>query len=220
MPDSQSGHIQIPPLILFGGTFDPIHIGHMAIAQKLYEVFNQPVTFLPTAVPLYKPQPLTTSIQRLDMLKLALAEHPHFLIDTREILLNNFCSTYQTITGIRDQIGNQIPINFAIGSDSLETLDTWQNWQQLLDLANFVVIRRPWYNLDKMSTELRHEYDKRIVLDLEPLSLKHGGLIYTLDLIPPNISSTKIRQLILEKHEITNMVPETVLNYILRKRLY
>lgn len=220
MPDSQSGHLQPPPLILFGGTFDPIHIGHMAIAQKLHEAFNQPVVFLPTAVPVYKPQPLTTPIQRLDMLKLALEDHPHFLIDTREILLNNFCSTYQTITEIRNQIGNQISINFAIGSDSLETLDTWQHWRQLLDLANLVVIRRPWYNLDKMSTKLRQEYDKRIIYDIAPLSLTQAGLIYTLDLTPPNISSTQIRQLLQEGHDITDMVPEKILNYIIKNQLY
>ena len=205
-------------LILFGGTFDPVHNGHLLLAQKLYSSFEQIVTFLPVGIPPYKPIPQTTNEQRLDMLKLALDNDYRYVIDLRELYSFNYNYTYQTLRQIRQELGEYAAIFFLIGSDSLVTLDTWENWQELLTLTNFVVAMRPDYNLDQMSPILAKEFNKRKRAKLE--SFTCSGSFYLLDFAPLNISSTQIRNLVSDGQSVNHLVNKCVAKYILKHNLY
>lgn len=205
-------------LILFGGTFDPVHNGHLLLAQKLYSSFEQIVTFLPIGIPPYKPIPQTTNEQRLDMLKLALNNDYRYVIDLRELYSFNYNYTYQTLRQIRQEVGDDAAIFFLIGSDSLVTLDKWENWQELLTLTNFVVAMRPDYNIDQMSPILAREFNKRKRAKLE--SFTCSGSFYLLDFAPLNISSTQIRNLVRDGQSVNHLVNKCVAKYIIKNNLY
>lgn len=206
--------------ILFGGTFDPIHNGHMAIAAKLHEVFNHQVTFLPTGIPPYKPPSQVLPIERLTMLQLAIGHTNKFAIDTLEIEQDTFCYTYKTLSLIRQQIGIATPLFFVIGSDSLITLNTWDNWQSLFNLTNFIIVHRTGYNSNNMPLELRHEFYQRVTSNLSEFKKSTSGKFYLLDFNPMNISSTKIRLDIKHNLAIKKYVPLKVQQYILEHNLY
>ncbi len=207
-------------LILFGGTFNPLHNGHMAIAIKLHEVFNHCITFLPTGIPPYKTAPLTTAKERLEMLQNVIDGDDRFSIDTCEIHKNEFCYTYKTLKEIRNKVGNTVPIFFIIGSDSLVTLDTWDNWTTLFDLTNFIIIKRPNYNDNSMNSDLLIEYRKRLNSNLDTFKTSGNGQFYIVDLEPINISSTQIRNNIKHNQSIRELVPAKINEYILTHNLY
>ena len=162
-------------IIIFGGTFDPVHLGHIALAHKLYDVFNQPIIILPTNNPPYKPATGSTVHQRLDMLKLAFNHDSRFIIDTREIFSSEYSCTYKTLKAIRKEVGFDIPIFFLIGSDSLITLDTWDNWLELFNLTNFIVAQRPDYNQNKVTNlTLLNEINTRTVHDVDNIIRHHN----------------------------------------------
>ena len=205
-------------LILFGGTFDPVHNGHMLLAQKLYSSFEQIITFLPIGIPPYKSIPQTSTEQRLDMLKLSIGIDYRYVIDLRELYSFNYNYTYQTLRQIRKEVGEDAAVFFLIGSDSLLNLDTWDNWQELLTLTNFVVAMRPNYNLNNMSPNLAYEFNKRMRTKLENFTC--CGCFYILDFTPLNISSTLIRNLVNNGESITHLVNKHVAKYILKNNLY
>ncbi|HMT03627.1 MAG TPA: nicotinate (nicotinamide) nucleotide adenylyltransferase [Burkholderiales bacterium] len=205
-------------LILFGGTFDPIHIGHIALANTLYDNFQHTVTFMPTGLQTYKKPPVATATQRLEMLNLTIANNKNFNIDTLEILSKETCNTYKTLSTIRKKIGKETPIFFLIGSDSLITLDSWDNWQDLLNLTNFIVAKRPEFNLDKTQTKVAFEFNKRKTLIVNK-NITHGTF-YLMNFTPINISSTQIRHNIKNNKPITNLVPSYIEQYILNKGIY
>lgn len=202
---------------IIGGTFDPVHLGHMALAEKVYSIFRHTVNFIPTAIPNYKPPPKTTAIQRLDMLNLALKNNQHFAINNREMFLKEYIPTATSLKKLRHEIGNKIPIYFLIGGDSLITLDSWDNWQTLFDLTNFIVAMRPGYELNTMSEELKNEYDKRITTEI---TYSTSGDIYILDFDPMDISSTKIRNNIANNKSVANFISPEVNEYIVENKLY
>lgn len=206
------------PHIILGGTFDPIHNGHLLLAQKLYEVFKTPITFIPTAPPNYKSSPVSTANQRLEMLQLALNQDPRFILDTSEIFKLEYIPTIKSLTNLRSKIGNKVPIHFLIGGDSLITLDSWDNYQELFNLANFIVAMRPGYNLVNMSQALRNEYNNRLTC-LTKFN-QPSGQIYTLEFTPLAISSTLIRNNIQAQLSITNLVSPNVAKYIYENKLY
>jgi nicotinate-nucleotide adenylyltransferase len=205
-------------LILFGGTFDPIHNGHLALAAKLYEQFHQPITFMPTAFPPYKTLPQATPQQRLEMLHLALQGDQRFILDPSEINQTNYSPTYNTLISLRNKYGYQLPIFFLIGGDSLVTLDSWDSWRQLFDLTNFIVAMRPGYEVKHMLPELYAEFEARKTTDFTKLS--PYGQFYLLDFIPMDISSTKIRLMVKTHQLLSGLVPVLVEKYIQQNNLY
>ena len=206
-------------IIIFGGTFDPIHNGHVTIANKLYELFGTPVTFVPTAAPNYKAQPIASNQQRLDILKLALDADPRYIIDEREIFADTYLPSYYSLTKLRDKVGKDIPIYFLIGGDSLLTLETWDNWQELFNLTNFIVALRPGFDLHKMPKVIQQEFDNRIVAKFADFN-QPSGQIYLLELEPIDISSTQIRDKLAHGQTVNNLVPHKVADYIDSHKLY
>ncbi|HLX54587.1 MAG TPA: nicotinate (nicotinamide) nucleotide adenylyltransferase, partial [Aquella sp.] len=172
-----------------------------------------------TAPPNYKEPPKTTATQRLEMLKLALNDDQRFIIDTHEMFEQEYIPTVKSLKALREKIGYDKPIHFLIGEDSLVSLDTWDNWQELFNLTNFIVAMRPGYNLDQMSEQLKLEFTKRTTCNIKNLTGPYGH-IYILNFTPHDISSTRIRNNCRENLPIDDMVDTKVAKYIKDNKLY
>ena len=206
-------------VVIIGGTFDPIHIGHLEMANHLLSIFNTKITFMPTSIPTYKEPPKANSTDRLNMLKLALDGQPDFQIDTREIESPNYCHTYQTLSEIRSEIGYDIPLYFLIGGDSLQSLDTWDYWNKLHEITHFIVAKRSGYSTNYIkSPELKLLFKNRQSSELK--DLQNSGAFYMLNFTPTDISSTTIRNKVKNHEDIKPYVTQSVASYIEKHHLY
>ncbi len=207
-------------IIIFGGTFDPIHNGHLQLAEQLYKTFKSPITFMPTGIPPYKKPPQASNLQRLDMLHLAISSHPEYQIDTREINGCTYSYTYKTLQNLRLEVGSDILIYFVIGSDSLITLDTWHEWETLLKFTHFIVAFRNGYKINTFkSAKLKKIFIKNSTTDLNNLSTPYGKF-YMLNFTPQDVSSTLIRQMVYNHQDISQLVPPNINAYITQQKLY
>jgi nicotinate-nucleotide adenylyltransferase len=208
-------------IVILGGTFDPIHNGHMQMAHLLLSIFKTKITFIPTGIPDYKAPPQASNEHRLNMLELALNGHPYFQIDTRETEAHVYSPTYQTLLGIRREINNQVPIYFLIGGDSLINLDSWDCWVELLGLTHFVVANRMGYSMNAIqSDELKAEFIKRKRNEFKDLNTRSAGYFYMLDFTPDDVSSTLIRCKVKNGEDISGYVSDSVASYIHQHHLY
>jgi nicotinate-nucleotide adenylyltransferase len=189
------------PLVLIGGSFDPIHNSHLWMAHAVYRQFvEQGITpeirFLPTAGSPFKATQTSTK-HRLAMLKLALRDTP-FLIDQTEVHLAPPTYTIDTLTLIRQRIGFERPLIFVMGQDSLESLSRWKGGFDLLNKTHLWIFLRISGDQVK-SIELVDELSNRQVLDVENLNEQANGLIYLDQNTPARLSSSEVR-----KHAITS----------------
>ena len=206
--------------ILFGGTFDPIHIGHIKLARYVSQEFNCPVSLLPlSGVPNYKKSPKASLKQRLAMLEIIAAKYPQEIkIDYNEAQLTEYSPTITTLRRMRK---NQLPteeIYFIIGGDSLLSLEIWDEWKSLFGLTNFIVAMRPDYPLHNMTKDLAKEISPRITNDINSAS-QVGSVIIT-HFTPLEVSSTNIRHLCQLGQKIENLVDPEINTYIIQNNLY
>ena len=206
---------------LFGGTFDPIHYGHLKPVEALAkEVGLNRITLLPNHVPPHRPQPEANTQQRLEMVKLAVAGNPLFSVDERELHRLAPSYTIDTLEEIRLEQGEKIPLAFIIGQDSLLTLHYWHRWQSLLDYCHLLVCARPGYT-DKLDTpELESWLEQHRTTNIDDLKQQANGLIYLAHTPLLDISATDIRR---RKHNgisLDDLLPPTVQQYIEQQGLY
>ncbi|MBK5142834.1 nicotinate-nucleotide adenylyltransferase [Budviciaceae bacterium BWR-B9] len=206
---------------LFGGTFDPIHYGHLKPVEALaQEVGLNRITLLPNHVPPHRPQPEANTQQRLEMVKLAVAGNPLFAVDERELHRLAPSYTIDTLEEIRREQGEEIPLAFIIGQDSLLTLHYWHRWQALLDYCHLLVCARPGYT-DKLDTpELERWLEQHRTTNIDDLKQQANGLIYLAHTPLLDISATDIRQ---RKHNgvsLDDLLPPSVQQYIEQQGLY
>lgn len=206
--------------IFFGGTFDPVHNGHISLALHIQQEFNHVVSLLPlSGVPNYKLPPKATLQQRLAMLEIIVSKYPRALeIDYSEANLNRYSPTCETLARMRELCGAELGIYFIIGSDSLLSLDTWDNWQQLFSLTNFIVALRPDYPLENMSPRISKFVTPRLRYKFN--YNKPSGEVILINWIPINISSTEIRHRTALGQKIDDLVPLEISNYIRKHNLY
>ena len=214
----QSIYQNLDTIVIIGGTFDPIHIGHLEMANLLFSIFKTKITFMPTGIPNYKAPPKASNIDRLNMLKIAIKHNKNFQIDTREIDALEYSPTHKTLSEIRQEIGEHVPLYFLIGADSLQNLDTWDYFHDLPNITNFVVANRNGYGIDNIkSNELKKIINDRTSFEFEKSS---NGKFYMLDYTPKDISSTIIRQKVKNDQDIHSDVAYQVANYIYKHNLY
>jgi nicotinate-nucleotide adenylyltransferase len=208
---------------LYGGTFDPIHFGHLRLATELGEAFRlDKVLFVPAGLPYHRGRDAhATSDQRLTMVKLAIGRDARFDVDDRELRREGETYTYDTLAAVRAERGPDMPLVFLTGSDAFSKVDTWHRWQELFDLAHFVVAIRAndenWQA--KGPGVFPREVWPRITLDQRELSAP-AGKVMTYFMTPIAISSTAIRNLAAEGQSIRYLTPDPVVEYIRSHRLY
>ncbi len=206
------------PLGLFGGTFDPVHLGHLRLATELGEAFGlEKVVFLPAGLPYHRGRAAhATNEQRLTMLKLATARDPRFDVDDRELRRPGATYTYDTLAEIRAERGPEVPIVWLIGTDAFAKIPTWHRWLELFDLAHFAVAVRAndaeWTH--KGPGAYPREVWPRITLNPRDIAAAPAGKVISFSMTPLDISSSSIRTLAAEGASIRYLTPDPVVEYI------
>lgn len=206
---------------LFGGTFDPIHYGHLKPVEALaQEVGLQQIILLPNNVPPHRPQPEANAQQRLKMVELAIAGNPLFSVDSRELLRDSPSFTIDTLELLRKERGAKQPLAFIIGQDSLLSLHKWHRWESLLEMCHLLVCARPGYAQTLDTAELQQWLEAHQVLDPQLLSTRPHGAIYLANTPLLNISATDIRQRRHNGENCDDLLPRAVQRYIELQGLY
>ncbi|ORM68410.1 nicotinate-nucleotide adenylyltransferase [Pantoea rwandensis] len=206
---------------LFGGTFDPIHYGHLRPVEALaQQVGLKKVTLLPNNVPPHRPQPEASAQQRVAMLRCAIGDRPLFDIDTRELERETPSWTVATLEALRAERGAEQPLGFIIGQDSLLTLAKWHRWQDLLSLCHLLVCQRPGYATQMETDEMQQWLDAHRAHTPQQLHHSPAGHIWLADTPLFDISATEIRQRRHSGRSCADLLPDAVIDYIDRAGLY
>ncbi len=207
---------------LLGGTFDPIHFGHLRMAQELIEALNlDTVKFIPAATPPHKARPAVAPAHRSAMLQLAIANNTGFEFDGRELLRDGPSYSIDTLRSLRSELNAHDSLVLFIGSDAFSQFNTWHHWQDIISLCHIALVQRPGQaKPDGLNEELLsflHDHYTENSLDLvrEPT-----GLITMPAITPLAISSTAIRAQLKNQQAARYLTPDCVLDYIAQHRLY
>ncbi|HDZ56688.1 MAG TPA: nicotinate-nucleotide adenylyltransferase [Pseudomonas xinjiangensis] len=204
---------------LLGGTFDPIHFGHLRSALEVGELLGlDEVRLVPSARPPHRSLPGASARQRLNMVRLAAEAGGNLVVDDRELLRDRPSYTVETLESLRAEIGDDVALFMIMGWDAFCGLPSWHRWESLLDLASLVVLQRPDYDLE-VPEVLKDLLAARSVTDPGQSYASHGEIV-CLAQTPLAISATHIRALLGEGRSPRFLLPDAVLNYIEINGLY
>ena len=216
-----------PALLLFyGGTFDPIHNGHLAIACHARDELGVPVRLMPAADPPHRPPPGADAVQRLRMLELAVAGEPGLQVDDRELQRAARQPgvpswSVDTLRDIRAETGAAQPLALLMGADSLLGLPTWHEWEHLLDLAHIVVAERPGSTLETaMPAILEQRLQRAWARSPACLREQPAGRVLRLRQPLHGESASAVRRLIAGGGPWQALLPAAVAGYINENGLY
>lgn len=195
---------------IMGGTFDPIHMGHLFVAEEIRTKLNlDKIIFVPTGNPPHKDgRRITDAKHRFLMTLLATATNSNFEVSDIEVNREGISYTIDTIKAFREKCKDSAEFYFITGADALLELSTWKNIVELLNLCKFVAATRPGFKFSEMETEI------------ERLEKKYKREIYAISVAALQISSTDIRERIRDGRNVKYFIPDTVKNYIDRNGLY
>ena len=209
---------------IFGGTFDPIHFGHLrtvtevALALKLTQVRG-----LPAATPPHRPPPVASASQRLDMLRLAVAGQALFTVDTRELERSGRSYTVDTLRSLRAELGPKQPLCLILGDDAFRGIETWDRWYAIPDLAHLVVMQRPHAGPRPWPAPPVWASD-RVTADAHALHNAAAGRVYFCAVRLQPISATQVRAALAAgepvAHPMSDLLPKAVADYIRDNHLY
>lgn len=206
--------------VIYGGTFDPIHHGHLRLALEVGErLQGVQVSLMPCHVPPHKGDTGATAEQRLRLLELAIAGESRLSVDDRELRRGGASFTADTLRQLRKELGVKVPLAMVVGTDAFAGLDRWNEWREIPELAHIIVVQRPGIVLDPKGEPARLLED-RSVGNAEDLYRSASGKI--LNLNPPwlDISATGIRDRIGRGLSPRYLAPDAVLAEIQRMGLY
>ena len=207
--------------VLYGGTFDPVHNGHLAVARHARDALSAEVHLMPAADPPHKGPTHADARQRAKMLALAIGTESGLVLDRRELLRDGPSYTVDTLRALRGEIGQQVPVALLVGADSFLGLPSWRSWHQLFELAHFVVAERPGNGLaDRLPAELSRQVEDRWIAS--PAGLHHdpAGRILRLQQPLRSESASDIRRRIRDQDAWQDQLPPPVAAYIVENGLY
>lgn len=199
------------PLAIFGGTFDPVHIGHLRAAWEASEALDAEVRMMPAKIPPHRPQPVANVTERVAMLRAALAGQQRLQLDLRELDRQGPSYTFDTLASLRAETGDQCPLVLLIGADAFAGLCTWYRWRELFDLAHMCVLTRP-AQIPAMPDALANEVASREVGDTAALCDAPAGRVLNMVVSSLGISATRIRALLAAGRQPRWLVPQTLLD--------
>ena len=213
------------PIGIFGGTFDPIHFGHLRLAEELAEAAKLgEVRFMPSGTPPHRSAPGASAPDRVEMARLATADNSRFSVDDRETRRAGPGYTFDTLTELRQEVGSNRPLALLLGADAFLDLATWHRWHALFDLAHMIVAYRPGFPIDswqaRMPEPLAHEYAARSMQQPLAVHLAPAGGIVAVSMTGLDISATFVRTALRSGASVRYLLPEPVLDYIRSRRLY
>lgn len=212
--------------LFYGGTFDPVHNGHLAIARAARDELDTLVALTPAADPPHRAPPGANAAQRARMLELAIEGEVGLHVDRRELRRalrqpERRSYTVDTLRELRDELGPRTPIAWLVGADSLVGLPTWHEWRALFELAHFVVAERPGSPLDgELPAELADAVAERWTRDAGDLRASPAGRIHRLHQPLQPESASDVRRRIAGGTPWQALVPPAVAAYIADERLY
>ncbi len=208
---------------ILGGTFNPIHFGHLRMAQELADALDfSELRFIPSANPPHKPAPEVSAGNRAAMVELAICNNALFKLDTRELAREGASYTIDTLISLREELGESVALCLILGSDAFVKLNTWHRWHELLDYCHIILVQRPNAAPDKPKlpdelTALLHDHYTENVADL---SKKSAGYIHMQKITALDISATKIREACKKGGSSRYLLPDNVIEYIRDHHLY
>lgn len=212
--------VENAPKVIFGGTFDPVHYGHLRTALELADWLECPVIDLvPAKDPVHRPSPGATAMERLTMLEMSCSHEDRLSVNPIEIESSRESYTLLTLKELRNRIGNATPLILVMGMDAFKGIRSWHGWDQLLSIAHLLVVHRSGYH-PHLDTELQSFVDQHITADKEDLETSPSGRLIFHELTPLGISATAIRDQIQRGDSPRFLLPDSVWNFIQQKRLY
>src|ERR1044071_4164793 len=210
-------------IALYGGTFDPVHTGHVEVARRVSLLFEiEKVLFLPAQMAPHKiGRPVTRPIHRYAMLALATEGDPQLAISTYELDASDRRYTVETVEHFQRVLGDSTELFFIMGADSWSEITTWREWERLLSMTNHIVVTRPGY--EPVTTHVGAISERVVdVRGSQSPPIDRGKKIYLTDVVMKDVSATNIRRLAREgrTEDLTGLVPGPVLEYIKKYGIY
>ena len=221
MPESAGSNA---PLGIFGGTFDPVHCGHLRLAEEaVTQLGLAGVRWIPAGQPKHREPPQVAAVDRLQMVRLALAGDPRFSVDAAEVESGEASYTVPTLERLRAEFGPRRPLVLLLGADAYAGLPTWHRWRELFSLAHIAVTHRPGHALAELPPALAAEHGRRLLATPARLAEAPAGSIVTFAMTPLDISATQIRAALAAEGSaarVSHLLPQAVIDYIDDKHLY
>lgn len=209
----------------YGGTFDPVHRGHVAIALAAADALQAPVWLLPSADPPHRRLPGASATQRARMLELAVADEPRLGVDTRELERDGPSYTLDTLVDLRREFGPELTLVWVLGMDSVRELHRWHRWRELFEHAHLLGVERPGAPvgpaaLAQAAPEVAAELETRRCAPRD-LGDRPAGAYAELPIRPLRAeSATQVRERIASGGEWESLVPPAVARFIRQQGLY
>jgi nicotinate-nucleotide adenylyltransferase len=213
------------PIGILGGTFDPIHYGHLRLAEELGERLRlEEVRFFPSGTPPHRSAPAVTADHRLAMTRLAAAGNARFTVDDRELRRAGPGYTFDTLKELRADLGDARPLALLLGADAFLDFATWHRWREIFGLAHIAVAHRPGFPVERwaerMPEPLAREYSARLMQQPLAIHLSPAGGIVIVPFTALEISATAIRDMLRAGASPRYLLPGAVLDYIRSHKLY
>jgi nicotinate-nucleotide adenylyltransferase len=216
---------------LFGGTFNPIHMGHIQVALQTKEAFAlNKIFFIPSALPPHKePGDVVDAMDRLEMIRLSLSMDPDFIVSDVELKRSGPSYTIDTVQHFKSVLGEDTALYLILGLDAFLEIDTWKSYMDLFLMVPFIVISRKCEGQDDdvLFRKTLGDYLKARVSDgykysdsIRCFLHEKKQSVFIFDIVPIDISSTHIRRLVENGRSIKPLVPDTVEDFIKSKGLY
>ncbi|MDE2346624.1 MAG: nicotinate-nucleotide adenylyltransferase [Gammaproteobacteria bacterium] len=204
---------------IFGGSFDPVHFGHLRPALEILQALSlDEIRFIPAGQPPLRQPPVATASQRLQMLRLAVVDEPRFIVDDREIRRNAPSYTVDTLGELRREYPGD-PLTLMLGTDAYLSLPQWRQWRKIYELAHIVVAHRPGWKIPGEAELADMIRERRTELPAD-LSRQLAGRILFQQVTQINISSTQVRATIAAGGDPRYLLPDSVRELILNTRCY
>lgn len=204
---------------VYGGTFDPVHYGHLRTALEVKEHLQlEEILFVPCAQPPHRTAPSASAEHRITMLKLGIHEMPGFRVDTRELEREGYSYTTDTLASLRQEDQDRT-VCLIVGMDAFLGFPGWYRWQDLFELAHIVVMLRPGTDLS-LTEPLESSVSERRVSKISALKSNQCGLVFFQPVTLLDISSTGIRNMIRQGDDPRYLLPDSVWAMIREKTLY
>ena len=213
------------PIGILGGTFDPIHYGHLRLAEELAERLRlEEVRVVPSGTPPHRSAPAVAAEHRLAMARLATAGNTRFRIDEREMRRAGPGYTFDTLKDLRAEAGEARPLALLLGADAFLEFATWHRWREIFGLAHIAVAHRPGFPAERwaerMPQPLAREYTSRLMQQPLAIHLSPAGGVTVVPFTALDISATAIRDMLRAGASPRYLLPAAVLDYIRSHQLY
>jgi nicotinate-nucleotide adenylyltransferase len=196
-------------IAVLGGTFDPVHIGHLRVAWEAAEALDAQVRLIPAQVPPHRSPPVASAAQRVQMLRFALQGQERLVLDTRELEREGPSYTFDTLRSLRDEFGAEQPLILLLGADAFAGLPSWHRWRELFELAHIVVLTRPGHAL-MWAEELAASVAPRRVASAHTLRDTPAGCVFELAVTPLEISASQVRALLASGRDPRWLLPDAL----------